>query len=241
MGHYADSALEYFWNRSYRNKPIKRIYNLATSYLNIVGKARFIKNIFEPDEAFGASKFKAGIWLDEENQKKFYQSGIQAGYQQEDKEYFGVKGDPTKLKEDENGPYVILSRDDMKMINRTLVYFTPPYIKNKDLSYRVSYVDPEGNLVRQYQDPNKKKEIRMEGAPFLIGNGSLIELNICVFDTKTKGKGHRLEGIRILDLIEYRPKDKEATVTTADEIEDLVIPEVPEVIVSKFKKKVVPF
>lgn len=94
------------------------------------------------------------------------------------------------------------------MINKTLVYFTPPYIKAKDTSYLVSYVDENDNIIRQFQDPNKKEVIKRVGEPFLIGNGSLVELNVCIFDTKTKGKGHRLEGIRILDLIEYVPQPK---------------------------------
>lgn len=94
------------------------------------------------------------------------------------------------------------------MINKALVYFTPPYVKNKDTSYRIHYNDENGNAVRQYTDPNKKPT--RVGEPFLIGNGSLVELNVCVFDTKTKGKGHRLEGLRILDLIEYVPQPKEA-------------------------------
>lgn len=38
-----------------------------------------------------------------------------------------------------------------------------------------------------------------------IGNGSKVELTIAVFDlTARKGKGHRLEKIRILDLVEYQ-------------------------------------
>ena len=204
---------------------------MATSYINLIGKARFIKHIFTPDEAFNASKYKAGVWLDEDNQKKFYASGIQAGFQQE-----GKGGDPTKLKEDEYGPYLVLSRDDMKIINRTPVYFTPPYIKNKDMTYLVHYVDSNGDMIRQYQDPNKKKEIQMVGSPFLIGNNSLVELNVCIFDTKTKGKGHRLEGLRILDLIEYIPQAKEPT------MEEVPVPDVIEVVETKVvKKKANPF
>lgn len=161
---------------------------MATSYLNLFGKSRFTRHLFVPDEAFGASKYKAGIWLDEANLKKYNDSEIQV-----------------TVRSDEIGPYVNLSRDEMKMINKSLVYFTPPYIKNKDMSYLVSYVDENDNIVRQYQNPNDKEKIHRVGNPFLIGNGSLLELNICVFDTKTKGKGHRLEGVRILDLIEYIP------------------------------------
>jgi len=179
---------------------------MATSYLNLIGKARFIHHIFTPDDAFGASKYKAGIWLDEANYDKYRKSGIQAGYQDPAKpNFFGQPGDPTKLKEDQEGPYVVLSRDDAKPIGKQMVYFLPPYIKNPDTSYRVCYVDENNEVIRQYQDPNQKSKIRRLGETFRIGNGSLVELNVAVFDTKFKGKGHRLEGIRILDLIEYVP------------------------------------
>ena len=159
---------------------------MATEYLNLVGKARFIKNLFKPDDAFGASKYKAGIWLDEENLQKFQDSGIQV-----------------TPKVDQDGTYVVLSRDDAKPIGKQMVYFCPPYIKNKDTSYRVHYVDENNEPIRQYHDPNRKANIRQVGETFLIGNGSIVELNVAVFDTKYKGKGHRLEGVRILDLIEY--------------------------------------
>lgn len=168
---------------------------MATTYLNLIGKARFIKNLFQPDDAFGASKYKAGIWLDQDNLDKFYASGIQV-----------------TPKSDQDGTYVVLSRDDAKMIGKQLVYFTPPYIKNKDTSYRVQYVDENDEPIRQYHDVNRKDKIKRVGDTFLIGNGSLVELNVAVFDTKYKGKGHRLEGVRILDLIEYKPQIKEDNV-----------------------------
>ena len=194
---------------------------MATNYVNLVGKARFIRHLFQPDDAFGASKFKAGIWLDDENLQKFQDSGIQVN-----------------VKEDETGKYVVLSRDEVKMIDKNLVYFTPPYVKNKDTSYKISYVDSEGNVVRQYQDPNKKNDVKMVGETFLIGNGSLVELNVCVFDTRYKGKGHRLEGIRILDLIEYKPQPKEDTTgSLEDSVPFEAEPEVVEKKAGPKKKK----
>jgi len=185
--------------------PTKGCIILATSYINLIGKSRFTKHLFVTDDAFGASKFKASIWLDEENLNKYNKSGIQVS-----------------VKTDEIGPYVTLSRDDTKMIKKTLVYFTPPYIKNKDTSYRVSYVDEDNNIVRQYQNPQDKDKIQRIGDPFLIGNGSLLELNICIFDTQTKGKGHRLEGVRILDLIEYKPQERTEK-PTEEEVPQTVI------------------
>lgn len=36
----------------------------------------------------------------------------------------------------------------------------------------------------------------------LVGNGSEVVFNVCVFDT-VKGKGHRLEEVRVLNLVEF--------------------------------------
>ena len=36
----------------------------------------------------------------------------------------------------------------------------------------------------------------------LVGNGSTVEVDVVVYDTM-KGKGHRLEAVKVLDLVEY--------------------------------------
>lgn len=42
----------------------------------------------------------------------------------------------------------------------------------------------------------------------LIGNGSTLEVFFTVYDTKM-GKGTRLEGVRVLDLVEYEREDED--------------------------------
>lgn len=43
----------------------------------------------------------------------------------------------------------------------------------------------------------------------IIGNGSTVEIAVTVYDTKM-GKGTRLEGVRVIDLVEYEsPEDGE--------------------------------
>ena len=40
----------------------------------------------------------------------------------------------------------------------------------------------------------------------LIGNGSIVEVTVAAFDLKMrKGRGHRLEKVKILDLVQYEP------------------------------------
>lgn len=41
----------------------------------------------------------------------------------------------------------------------------------------------------------------------LIGNGSKVTVKVIVFDTM-RGKGHRLEAVKVNELIEYKPEPK---------------------------------
>lgn len=83
-------------------------------------------------------------------------------------------------KTDEDGIFYKFRRDHQKIIKKELVEFGPPTILNPD-------------------------ETLFEG---LIGNGSEVTLNVSVFDTQ-KGKGHRLNKVRVDKLVTYVPENKE--------------------------------
>lgn len=87
-----------------------------------------------------------------------------------------------KKREDEDGSYYVFKRPLVKPIKNELVEFGPPKVVDKD------------------------------NQPFegLIGNGSKITVKISVYDTM-KGPGHRLEAVRVDDLVEYNPEGNEAT------------------------------
>jgi len=72
--------------------------------------------------------------------------------------------------------YIKLSRPVQKKIKEELVDFDKPLIIGKD------------------NEP-------MEDRP-LIGNGSEVTVKVLIYDTK-RGKGHRLEAVRIDNLVEY--------------------------------------
>jgi len=57
-----------------------------------------------------------------------------------------------------------------------------------------------------------------EGTKYSIGNGSTVELNVAVFPAG-KFKGHRLEEVRVLDLIEFVPESRTEGVAKAAETE----------------------
>lgn len=81
------------------------------------------------------------------------------------------------IKTDTDGTYVTFKRPMEKLIKGEVVVFGPPKIFNLDGS-----------------------EMK-EG---LIGNGSTVTVKISKYDT-IKGPGHRLESVRVDELVEYNP------------------------------------
>tara|TARA_R110000868_G_scaffold2276_2_gene16916 strand:+ start:6396 stop:6836 length:441 start_codon:yes stop_codon:yes gene_type:complete len=85
------------------------------------------------------------------------------------------------IKEDpEMGPFVVFRRPVSKMIMGKTVSFSPP-----------SVVDKEGE--------------KHEGN---IGNGSDISCKVVMYDT-VKGKGHRLEAVRVDNLVVYESENSD--------------------------------
>ena len=96
----------------------------------------------------------------------------------EDQEAFKATGVQLHPKEDEDGVKYQLRREPQKLIRGELVNFGPPQVFDK---------------------ANK---------PFTdaIGNGSTVTVKIAVYDT-VKGKGHRLDAVRVEDLVVYKKED----------------------------------
>ncbi len=81
-------------------------------------------------------------------------------------------------KNDKGETYVNLRRPVSKLIKGDLVKFDPPTLLDKD---------------------NQPIDL-------LIGNGSKVVCKVVVYDTM-KGKGHRLEAVRVEDLVHYEKND----------------------------------
>jgi hypothetical protein len=84
-----------------------------------------------------------------------------------------------KIREDDDGKFVQFSRSVEKEIKGELIKFDPPKVLDKELNPIDS----------------------------LVGNGSTVTAKIAVFDT-AKGKGHRLEALRVDELIEFVPENQ---------------------------------
>ena len=92
----------------------------------------------------------------------------------------GLQVQPRKDKET-GEVYFKLRRDVSKLINGKVVEFGPPDVWDS------------------------------EAKPFdkSIGNGSKVTIRLAVYDTATKGKGHRLEAVMVNEWVEYKRPDGE--------------------------------
>jgi hypothetical protein len=84
---------------------------------------------------------------------------------------------------DEGAAYVSFTRKFTKTMKGELVTFSPPVIYDKD-------------------------EKVLENDVPLIGNGSVVSVKISVYETMFEGKpvkGHRLEAVKIIELVEFVP------------------------------------
>lgn len=196
MGDWADNALDYFqarydYERSPKNKKRKqgKLMTISkTQYVTFTGKAYWAK-LYKPDEFRGAVRWTLNLVMDDPAEwKKFNDLGIQK-----------------KVNKNEEGEYFAVARPTTKMIAGKIVHFTPPLIYDKNGDILVGYYNDQGNLLRSYDDPDRK--VTKKGDNVLIGNGSKVEVTLCVYQT-AMGVGNRLESVKILDLIEYKaPED----------------------------------
>lgn len=119
--------------------------------------------VYQPDDYKGDKKWKVNLYLNKETKKLLKDSGVQL-----------------KIRDDEDGEFVVFSRPVERQYQDELKFFEPPKIFNKEL----------------------------EKIEDLIGNGSVITAKISVFDT-AKGTGHRLEAIRVDNLVKYEENQTE--------------------------------
>jgi len=154
---------------------------MTTKYETISGIAKWAK-VYEPDTFSGSSNWKINLYFkDKAERSKFEATGVQL-----------------TIKSDTDGDYVTFRRPVKKVFGDEVTFFAPPEIVGE---VNVKYVDKDGAKVRQFK---KGEDPVRVGEPVKIGNGSVILVNFCYYDT-AKGKGHRLEGINVKELVAYEP------------------------------------
>lgn len=170
---------------------------MATTYWNVKGNIKWAK-VYEPDDYLGQKKYVLNFYpSDGAEWEKVQKSGIQS-----------------TVKEDTDGKFIILRRPVSKLIGENLVIFTPPEITG---AVEVHYTNDEGEKIRSY-NKGEVKNVQRVGDATPIGNGSLGIVNFSSYDTR-QGKGCRLEGIRILDLVGIEPKEEKVNNEDIDEDE----------------------
>lgn len=113
---------------------------------------KWVKNQ-KPDTKFAPAAYKMNLYLDKASEAEYKKSGLKL-----------------KFKEDEDGKYLTLRRNEDK---------GKPFTFMKD----------------------SKDEFTGS-----IGNGSVLTVRVETYDTKSYGKGHRIEAIRVDKLVEYNPE-----------------------------------
>lgn len=129
----------------------------------ITGPCKWAK-LITPDEYKGEKKWTINVYLNKETKKQVKDTGV-----------------AFKIREDEDGEYVIFTRSMEKLFKKDgkneVVEFGPPELFDKDL--------------------NK--------LDCLIGNGSIVTAKINVFNDTA----HRLEAVRVDNLVKYKQSTEE--------------------------------
>ena len=152
---------------------------MASKWINVKGRVRWCK-VYEADEYAGAKRYVLNFYP--ENQKEW--------------DVIDKAGIQLEPKDDDLGKFIRVRRDFKRTFGDDLVFFTPPKITG---AVNVNYTNEKGDEIKQF---SKGDTVERVGEPTLIGNESYVMLNICVYDTR-QGKGHRLEAINVIDLVEY--------------------------------------
>lgn len=172
---------------------------MATKIIKFKGRCAYAM-FYKPDEFMEKVFWKVSFYPDKGELDRMKHAGIKQAknVKNDDGTRSGVEGD-----------YVVLKRETTKGFKGEVKEFNPPWLRDKDGAYLVHYQD-DGERV---------------GEPILVGNGSVVEVEVEVYDAPPYGKGCRLRGMKLIDLIEYVPPE-EVTENEADGDEPEEEPEV---------------
>jgi hypothetical protein len=144
--------------------------------------------VYEPDSFNGATRWLVNFYPEDLDQVK--ESGFQG-----------------EVREDENGDsWVRLRRDTQKLMGANLIKFAPPRLTGEvEVKYTNKLTGEDVYSWSMMEDPTL--ELEQVGERVSIGNGTKVVARVAIYDTQ-RGKGHRLEGLEIKDLVIY---DKDGT------------------------------
>ena len=158
---------------------------MASKWLNLKGRVKWCKP-YEPEEYKGDTRWTVTLYPLDSEWDKFNKSGLQL-----------------EVKEDDDGKFIRLRRTAKKLFpkDEEITKFSPPTISG---AVNVAYVDEKTNAPIRSFKKSDGVVMKTIGEQVNIGNDSLCLVNICTYDTQ-QGKGHRWEGLTVLELEEYNP------------------------------------
>lgn len=167
-----------------------------TQYVKLTGKVAWAHRLIEPDEYMGKENYTVNFYPDEAGKEFFKKSGLRLQPKTETREDTNLVGEV----------FVRLRRPTERDFKDGKTFFMPPFIYNKDGSPLVTFVDQNGKAHTQHKG---NIDLEQKGEYPNIGNGSEVEVELSIYDAGPYGKGHRLESVRIIDLIEYVAPEEE--------------------------------
>ena len=101
--------------------------------------------------------------------------------------------------------------DDVEAFKASGVQLQPRENEDGDIFFKLRR-HPEALIKGELTKFGPPKVVDKDNEPFdkLIGNGSEVTVKIAVYDTAHKGKGHRLESVRVEDLVVYEKDGEDA-------------------------------
>lgn len=186
-------------------------------YTTIKAYVKWVK-IYEPDNYAGVENWKIDVYpFDEKEMGKYDALNLML------EKKMDISDDPFLSGRE----FIRMRRGVKKLIKDELVIFSPPEVTGL---ITVRYVNDDGEKVRQYNKSDKVNVRRVDGdgneivgaidrehnTQYLIPNASICLVNLSHYDT-FKGKGHRLENIRVLELTEYQPEKEDYKDTVRSE------------------------
>lgn len=169
-----------------------------TEYFKFAGTVKW-NHLYEPDEFRGASNYQLDFFPESEAVKQaILDTGVQGAF---------------KADKDTGDEYYRFKRPHCKLIKGEFVTFAPPVIYDAKGKPLVTYVDKDGDPVTSAT--GRDLEFTRVGEKVLIGHGSKVIIDVCVYGTNY-GPGNRLNSVKIIDLIEYVKPDAGDESTQSD-------------------------
>jgi len=165
---------------------------MAAKYLKFRGFSGYAM-MYKPDEYVGKKFWKISFYPENDQVlDKMRAMGMKHKIREDDGAKSGIAG-----------KYMVIKRECEKVFKGVPTDFHPPEIFDVDGKPLVTY---------------DRETFERKGEPVLIGNDSLIEMTVCVYDAPPYGKGARLESVKIIDLIHYeKPEEVSENEVDAEE------------------------